>query len=174
MNYKSYLISNYGKLYQIKDMLDNNDNNYFSSTIINEKELDENIISIIMTTYNRSIQTYFTIDTILKSSYKNIQIILVDDSTYDLVSIEKLEQYDIHIELVRIKNKFWINPCINYNIGFKYIKGGKIIIQNAEVCHIGDVINYVTTNIGDNTYHAFNVYSLQGQRENDPEQRRSK
>jgi len=160
MDYKSYLTLNYEKLYQIKNMLKTMDTNYFTMIKINERELDVNTISIVMTACNRSIQTYFTIKTISDSSYKNVQVILIDDSTDDFIQVEKLEQYGIHIELIYIKNKFWVNPCINYNIGFKYIRGGKVIIQNAEVCHIGDVINYVADNIKNNEYHSINVYAL--------------
>lgn len=147
-------------------MIDTIDENYITTTVINKKELDTNTISIVMTACNRSIQTYFTIDTISKSIYKNVQIILIDDSINDFVSVEKLEQYDIHIELIHVKNKFWLNPCVNYNIGFKHIKGGIVIIQNAEVCHIGDVLNYVGNNINDGEYHAFNVYALNSINEN--------
>jgi len=166
MNYKSHLILNYEKLYRIKHMLEIGDNNYFTTTTINETTLDAHTISIVMTACDRSIQTYFTIETIAKSMYKNIQVILVDDSLLDFVSVEKLEKYNIHIDLIHIKNKFWINPCINYNIGFKHIRGSKVIIQNAEVCHIGDVINYVATNINNDEYHVLNVYALKGPNEN--------
>lgn len=158
---KKHLIKNYEKLYQIKELLDTHDSNYFTIIKINEKELDEHTVSIVMTACNRSVQTYFTINTITKSSYKNIQVILVDDSTTDPVTIEKLQEYGIHIELINIKNKFWINPGVNYNIGFMHVKGGKIIIQNAEVCHVGDVINYVVNNVKDNEYHAMDVCASQ-------------
>ncbi len=157
---KNHLIANYEKLYQIKEMLNTQNNNYFTTIKINEKELDENTVSIVMTACNRSIQTYFTISTIANSSYKNVQIILVDDSTTDPVTIEKLQEYNVHIELINIKNKFWVNPCVNYNIGFIHIKGGKIIVQNAEVCHIGDVINYVVNSVNNDEYHAINVCAL--------------
>ena len=46
---------------------------------------------------------------------------------------------------------------MNYNIGFKFVRGGKVIIQNAEVCHVGDVISYIVSNIHDNNYYVFDV-----------------
>ena len=113
-----------------------------------------------MTACNRSIQTYFTLQTIKNSNYTNVQIIIVDDSTKDQISLDKLKIFDMHIELINIKNKFWVNPCINYNIGFKFIKGGKVIIQNAEVCHLGDVVNYVGNNVMDDKYYAFNILTI--------------
>ena len=166
MNYKLHLLTNYDNLCKIKKILETKDTNYFTTTKINEKNLDENTISIVMTACNRPIQTYFTIDIIAKSSYKNVQIILVDDSTDDPVMLERLSQFGVHIELITIKNKFWVNPCVNYNIGFQHIRGGKVIIQNAEVCHMGDVLKYVEENVIDDGYYAFNVYALQNESSN--------
>ena len=85
----------------------------------------------------------------------------MDDSDNDRVSSEKLKEYNIHIDLLRIKKerKNWANPCVNYNIAFEYVKGSKVIIQNAEVCHVGDVLNYVKNNIVDDKYFVFDVRS---------------
>jgi len=158
---KSHLLTNYKTLYKIKDMLLNkNDTTYYSRNIINKKIIDTNTISIVMTACNRSVQTYFTLKTIKESKHKNVQIIIVDDSTFDPVLLDNLKTFDMHIELINIKNKYWINPCINYNIGFQFIKGDKIIIQNAEVCHLGDVIDYVANNIIDNKYYVFNFLTI--------------
>lgn len=160
MNYKVHLLNNYQKLYKIKEMLETNDMSYYSITKINEKQLNDKTISIVMTSCNRSVQTYFTLDTISRSSYTNVQIIIVDDSTNDPIIQTELQKYNMHIELINIKNKFWVNPCINYNIGFNCIRGSKVIIQNAEVCHIGDVLNYINEKVQDDEYHAFNVVAL--------------
>jgi glycosyltransferase involved in cell wall biosynthesis len=94
-----------------------------------------------MTACNRSKQTYFTLQTIQNSSHKAIQIILVDDSDSDPIAKEELEKYPFYIDFISIKmqNKKWVNPVVNYNIGFEYIRGSKVVIQNAEVCHVGDV-----------------------------------
>jgi len=158
---KSHLLTNYKTLYKIKDMfLNKNDTSYYTRSILNKKKIDTNTISIVMTACNRSIQTYFTLKTIKESNHKNVQIIIVDDSTHDPILLDKLKSYDMHIELINIRNKYWVNPCINYNIGFQFIKGDKIIIQNAEVCHLGDVIDYVAKNVVDNNYYAFNVLTI--------------
>jgi len=112
-----------------------------------------------MTASNRSTQTYFTLKIIQNSSYKYIQVVLVDDSDEDPIKKEELDKYPFYIDFIKIKkeNKEWINPCINYNIGFQYIKGYKVIIQNAEVCHIGDVLGYMGTQILDNNYYICDV-----------------
>jgi hypothetical protein len=135
------------------------DTRYYEHCYINEKEITENTITIVMTAHERSKQVYFTLSTISKYAFKDIQIIIVDDSVNDKIKIEELSKFNIHIELIKIKreNKFWSNPCINYNIGFQYIRGGKIVIQNGEVCYVGDILQYVNENIEDNNYYVFDV-----------------
>ncbi len=61
---------------------------------------------------------------------------------------------------MRFFDKNWINPIVNYNIGFKFIKGSRVIIQNAEVCYIGDILSWVSTNITDNIYYSFDVNAV--------------
>lgn len=123
-------------------------------------------ISIVMTTNNRSIQTLFTLKIINKKSIdKNItvQIIIIDDSQTDLIDIYQLKELtNLQIDYIKINNekKNWINPCVNYNIGFEFVKGNKIIIQNAEVCHVGNILSYVNTNVTDNNYYIFDVKSI--------------
>lgn len=117
-------------------------------------------ISIVMTTHNRLIQTLFTLQTISESKYKNIQVILVDDYFENQYSDEDLKSFGIYIDYIKIKNKFWINPCVNYNIGFRYIQGNKVIIQNSEVCHAGDIISYINDNLKDDIYMSFDVVAL--------------
>jgi GT2 family glycosyltransferase len=163
--YKDHLLNNYQKIFMVKNLLDTMDTTYFTTTIINQKPITPSTISIVMTASNRTNQTYFTLDTINKSTNKDIHIIIVDDSTHDPIQIDKLQLYNIHMELITIKNKFWVNPCVNYNIGFKHIKGSKVIIQNAEVCHMDDILNY-TLQINNNEYHAFNVYALHDKTQN--------
>ena len=91
--------------------------------------------------------------------HKAIQVIIVDDSDTDPITKEELDKYPFYIDFISIKkqNKNWINPAVNYNIGFEYIKGGKIIIQNAEVCHVGDVLVYMGTQINPNNYYICDV-----------------
>jgi hypothetical protein len=122
-----------------------------------------------MTSSNRSKQTYYTLNTIQRSAYKNIQVILVDDSTNDPIRIDKLNTYPFSIDFIVIdrEKKFWHNPGVNYNIGFKFIKGGNIIIQNAEVCHVGDVLSYIQPLFCDDHYFVFDVATCANYETND-------
>jgi glycosyltransferase involved in cell wall biosynthesis len=128
-------------------------------------------VSIVMTSYNRKIQTYFTLYTISQSTYTNIEVIIIDDNSDpdNIVSIEDLNksQYseftknlDIKIKVLNTEDKTWINPCIAYNIGFKMATGDIIIIQNSEVCHIGDCISYVVNNLKLGDWLTLNCYGL--------------
>ena len=142
------------KIIRVKREVETNESNIYS-----KNSIDENTITIVMTSSNRSKQTYYTLDTIQRSAYKNIQVILVDDSTDDPLRIDKLDTYPFSIDFLVIHRdkKFWHNPCVNYNIGFKFIKGGNIILQNAEVCHVGDVLSYIQPLFCDDHYFVFDV-----------------
>ena len=54
--------------------------------------LHDKKISIVMTAYNRKKQLLFTLETINKSTYKNIEIIIVDDCSIDSERFDT-EQY---------------------------------------------------------------------------------
>ena len=100
-------------------------------------------VSIVMTTYNRKGQTLYTLKSIQsqKLSTVEIEVIIIDDSTKGYLSAEDLSVFPFQITYITIdsKRKTWINPCVNYNIGFQEVTGDIIVIQNAEVCHCGAV-----------------------------------
>lgn len=134
----------------------------YKNIVINQ--LDDIYISIVMTTHNRVKQTLFTLNVIndlQKLKKFNIQIIIVDDSDYSMVDKVKNYNKNIQINYIHIDRtkKNWINPCINYNIGFKYILGEKIIIQNSEVCYLGDIIDFVDKSVINDKYYVFDVKS---------------
>ena len=147
------------QLHELKNIVKRKDRRYFKYTAINYNDITDKTISIVMTSHERAKQVYFTLDTINKCKYKDIQVILVDDSSRDPVDINQLYKYDFTIELIRVNReiKYWANPCVNYNIGFEFIRGGKVIIQNSEVCYIGDILSYVNQNVIHNNYYVFDV-----------------
>lgn len=156
------IIENNAKLlFDLSNKVNTNDETLFEHHIINENLYYDTMISIVMTTSNRSTQTYFTLDTINKSLCKDIQVIIVDDSTEDEIDVSVLKKYLFFINYIKIKknNKIWYNPLVNYNIGFKFIKGYIVIIQNAEVCHIGDILSFINNNVKDDNYYVFDVKS---------------
>ena len=122
-------------------------------------------ISIIIGYYNRKKQLFHTIKTINESLYKNIEIIIVDDCSdnpEDILNENDFINFNIDIKLITIQKeeKTWVNPCIGYNKGILKSTGDIIILQNAEVCHIGDALSYVTQNLKPNDWLTFNCYGL--------------
>jgi GT2 family glycosyltransferase len=118
-----------------------------------------------MTYYNRKVQLYNTLNSINNSKYKdNIQIIIVDDCSSDehKLNLYELKKINNNIELYILKDedKWYINPCIPYNIGFNKIKYDNVIIQNSECYHNGDIIEYIINNLTIKTYLSFSCYSL--------------
>lgn len=163
------LAENLHRLPEIKALISQQNDKQYSYTAIRNRPITEQTISIVMTSSNRSKQVYQTFFTLLHSSYKDVQIILVDDSTTDAVDAEILKKFPFWIDFIQInrQNKFWINPCVNQNIGFQFVKGSKVILQNSEVCHIGDVVSYVNTNVNDNNYLVFDVKACSNFASND-------
>lgn len=153
-----HALNNLDKLVRAQKVIDDLPPEYVVHHCVNPIVPDDNTISIVMTTYNRPEQTKYTLSTINQSGFKNVQIIIIDDYTVD--QYNDLARFGLHIDYIRIRNKFWVNPCVNYNIGFRFIKGTKVIIQNAEVCHINDCINYVSTKLQPNQYMVFDVLAL--------------
>lgn len=144
---------------KIIDQVERQDETIFSHSVIENISIDNSMISIVMTSHNRSRQVYFTLQTISNSKIKNVHIILVDDSTNDLVELERLQLFPFYIDFIQIHrhNKKWHNPCVNYNIGFQFVKGSKVIIQNSEVCHIGDLLQDIYDQEMGNNYYVFDV-----------------
>ncbi len=163
------MLANKEAIFEIKKKVDEKDASLYDHVAITNTPITGETISIVMTTCNRSKQTYFTLQTIQNSSHKAIQVIIVDDSNADPITKEGLEKYPFYIDFISIKrqNKNWINPVVNYNIGFEYIQGTKIIIQNAEVCHVGDVLGYMAEKITHDNYYVCDVRSAKSLGAND-------
>ena len=129
----------------------------------------EQKISIVMAYYNRREQLLFTLKTIRNSQYTNFEIIIVNDASdkdQEIDDIPNLYNLDIKIINIRKEDKSWVNPCIAYNIGFKHATGDIILIQNPEVCHIGDCLTFTNNNLKRNDWLSFNCYGLDNFEEN--------
>jgi hypothetical protein len=147
-------------IFNIKSKVETGDTTLYSHFCIENGTIDNNTISIVMTSSNRSKQTYFTLQTMSNSVNKNVQVIIVDDSDGDPIDADVLKNYPFTIDFIKINraNKCWHNPLVNYNIGFQFIKGSKVVIQNAEVCHVGDLLQFVNNNVcEENKYYVFDV-----------------
>lgn len=132
---------------------------YYEYQSVNSQTDTKGTITVVMTASNRSKQTHYTLKSFTNSNFKNIQVVLVDDSDTDPIYVEDLKRYPFWIDFIKINKsrKDWHNPCVNYNIGFLFVKGEKVIIQNAEVCHVGDVLDCVYQTVDLERYYAFDV-----------------
>jgi glycosyltransferase involved in cell wall biosynthesis len=110
-------------------------------------------LSIVMAYHNRKNQLLKTLDSI--HYFGNPEIIIVDDG-----STERIDDIpDIKLIRIELKDKWWFNTCIPYNIGFSYAKGDVIIIQNPECIHVGDILKYSKKLTLGNLF-SFAAYSL--------------
>jgi len=121
-------------------------------------------LSIVMSYYNRKQLLVNTLKSISASKRKDdTEIIIVDDGSDEEHRLEEVrDTFDqFRIKLIRIdpKDKWWFNPCIPYNMGFKEAEGDTVIIQNPECFHFGDILDY-SSKLEDNQYFSYHAYSL--------------
>jgi glycosyltransferase involved in cell wall biosynthesis len=119
-------------------------------------------ISIVTSYFNRKKLLINTLKSIKQTEFKNFEFIIVDDASNNDNKIDDLVYDFPFIKLIRIEpeDKWYINPCIPFNIGFKNITGDIVIIQNPECFHTSDIISFVAQNLKENDYFSFGCYSL--------------
>lgn len=121
------------------------------------------MISIVTAYYNRKNLFIKTLESIASTKTKeNFEVIAVDDGSDENERLEELISRYPFLKIIRLEpqKKWYNNSCIPYNEGFKAAKGDKIIIQNPECYHLGDILNYVSENGVDKEYLSFACFSL--------------
>lgn len=120
------------------------------------------MISIVAAYHNRKKLLINTLESINKSNYKDFEVIVIDDGSDEEHRLEDILTKYPFLKLIRLekKNKWYVNPCVPYNIGFKEAKGDIIIIQNPECYHFDDIMTYVNDNLTENDYFSMSCYSL--------------
>ena len=120
------------------------------------------MISIVSAYHNRKQLLYNTLKTI-EPFYKNenFEFILVDDCSDEEHRVEEYSSLFPFLKVIRLekKDKWYVNPCVVFNKGFKESKGDVVIIQNPECLHVGDVLK-VAESIKDDEYISFGCYSI--------------
>ena len=114
-----------------------------------------------MAYHNRKPLILKTLEILEKYPKKNFEVVIVDDASEERHRLEDELDYSFEIILIRIKpeHKTHVNPCIPFNIGFEHARGEKIIIQNPECLHAGDLISAASA-IKENEYIPFHCYSF--------------
>lgn len=110
-------------------------------------------ISIVMAYYNRKPQTLETLRGFERNyaGKYNFEVIVVDDNSNDENRLEEdIKQFTFPINLIVISKEEKgdrINPCTAYNRGFAEATGDIIVIQNPEIYHCGNILEYVLQNM---------------------------
>lgn len=121
------------------------------------------MISVVTAYYNRKRLFVRTLESIKRHYGKiNFEVIAVDDGSDEQERLEDLQYIYPFLRVIRLEkeNKWYVNSCIPFNIGFSQVKGDKIIIQNPECFHADSILEYVENNLVDNHYLSFGCYSL--------------
>lgn len=121
------------------------------------------MISIVTAYYNRKELFERTLRSIAKQNFGGgLEVIAVDDGSDENERLESLIKKFPFLKVIRLekKNKWYHNSCIPFNIGFRAAKGDKIIIQNPECLHFGNILEYTEANLNENIYLSFACFSL--------------
>ena len=120
------------------------------------------MISIVTAYINRKQLLINTLQSLNKSEIKDFEFIVVDDCSSDEHKIDDLCGEYPFLRVIRVESsqKWYVNPCIPFNIGFKEAKGNIVIIQNPECYHYDDILSYVYKNLKEDDYFSFGCYSL--------------
>lgn len=66
------------------------------------KVMENNLVSVIMPTYNTGSILEDSINNILKQTYKNLELIITDDKSNDKTTLDILERYKKKDERVKV------------------------------------------------------------------------
>jgi GT2 family glycosyltransferase len=87
------------------------------------------LVSIIILNYNANQLIVDCVDSVLKSNYKNLEVILVDNASTDGSHKECKKKFDI-IKL--IENNENLGYCEGNNVGLREAKGQFIVVLNPD------------------------------------------
>lgn len=118
------------------------------------------MISIAMAYKNRRPQLIKTLESIESQSYKDIEVIIIDDGSDEEHKVADLKSKFPFVTVVVINDNPYKNPCIVYNTAFSLCSGEVVIIQNPECLHVGELIQSVADNIDDSKYLSYACYNV--------------
>lgn len=90
----------------------------------------DNMISVIIPTYNRCTLLLKSVKSVLKQSYKNIEVIVIDDCSTDKTKeyIRKIK--DDRLKYIRLRKNH--GACYARNVGIRKSKGEYIAFQDSD------------------------------------------
>jgi glycosyltransferase involved in cell wall biosynthesis len=110
----------------------NNHYEYFSKNILSIDINNGPLVSIIMSAYNSEKSIGSSIYSILNQTYKNLELIIVDDASEDQTQ-EIIKKFILKDKRVKfIINKVNVGTYVSRNYALKYAKGDFITMQDAD------------------------------------------
>lgn len=132
--------------------------------VVKQNDTQQVGVSIVMTSFNRKPQLVKTLSTFEKSRHENFEVIVIEDGSDEphKLSRSELEAFTFKLKYVEIpkSEKDWINPSKAYNLGIQYATKEVVILQNAEVAHVGDCISFAAKHTTPKSWVSFNCYGL--------------
>lgn len=121
------------------------------------------MISIVTAYFNRKRLFIRTLQSLKPFHGKiDFEIIAVDDGSKDEERLEDLVAEYPFMRILRIEpqNKWYMNPCIPFNMGLEMALGDKIVLQNPECFHYDNILEFVDKQLQVNNYLAFGCFSV--------------
>ena len=83
------------------------------------------LVSVIIPTYKRPTLLVRAIKSVIQQTYKNIEIIIVDDESKDSTKgvVEQLQKYSPHINIIYLSNKTSRGACFSRNKAINFANG---------------------------------------------------
>lgn len=100
-------------------------------------------VSLVLNTYNRAPLLRNTLDSFVKQSFKDFEVVLVDDGTDAETPALAVEPWPFPLRYHRMnreKKPGYGNPARPNNVGIRMAQADTIILQNAEVMHSGNEV----------------------------------
>lgn len=118
-------------------------------------------IVIVMPYFDRQYQLDKTLSTIAQSKHKNFSVVIVDDGSPEKIVLS--EAYSFPIIKIRLEKKCWTNCSPIWNFGFNAaleLEPDAILLQSAEIYHVGDVLTHIDQNLTDDNYLAYGCFQI--------------
>lgn len=107
-------------------------------------------VSIIMTTFNRAPQLLRTLESITPQSYKDFEVVIVDDGNDKETPVLMQRQWPFPIKYFRLnrpKVGARSGPAVAINFGVRRATGEIVVVQNAECRHVGEILSQLISTV---------------------------
>lgn len=160
-------VSIYNELSGLPDVKDislkNKERNFLDSlSKANVKPLSsgggEYLVSVILCTYNDLKTIQYAYDSVVNQSYKNVEIIIVDDCSE--VEVESYLSVNLDVSTHILRNEINVGPYESRNVGLQKAQGELVAFHDADDwCHPQKIENQVRAMSLDENKNIFAVYN---------------